>query len=222
MPKSITVVAFGDSTTAPREGLTVYPDLLQQHWRGRQPPVRVINAGVRGDNSDGALARMTMDVLAHAPQIVILRFGINDAAVDVWQTPPARQSRVPLAKFRQNMIKMVETVRAIDGIPVLCTPNPLAWNEQTLALYGQNPYLPEEPDGFNILLRDYVTDIHTLAAEMEVPLVDLDGAFRQHHSDASPRWDVLLIDGMHPNNAGHRLATDYLIPVLDTLLDTFT
>ena len=222
MPSQLTVVAFGDSTTAPREGVTVYPDLLQAHWHAHQPRVRVVNAGVRGDHTERALARMALDVLAHVPQIVVLRFGINDSAIDVWETPPARTSRVPLEKFRRNLIRMVDTVRAIDGVPILCTPNPLAWDEQTLTLYGKSPYLPADADGFNVTLREYVAAIRVIAKEYSVPLVDLDVAFRQYVSEAVPPWNALLLDGMHPNDAGHRLATDCLNPVLDKVFETFT
>ena len=222
LPSQLTVVAFGDSTTAPRAGVTVYPDLLQEHWRAHQPPVRVVNAGVRGDHTEGALARMALDVLAHAPHVVVLRFGINDSAIDVWESPPARTSRVPLEKFRRNLIKMIDSVRAIDGVPILCTPNPLAWHAQTLGLYGKSPYLPADVDGFNVTLREYVAAIRVIAKEYSVPLVDLDVAFRHYVSEAMPPWDALLLDGMHPNDAGHRLAADCLIPVLDKTLESFT
>lgn len=215
--RQVVIVAFGDSTTAPREGLTVYPDLLQQEWRDRQQPVNVINSGVRGDHSDHAMARIEDDVLAHSPDIVILRFGINDSAIDVWQSPPATAARVPMARFRQNMITMVEMIRAKGGSVLICTPNPLSWSEITLPLYGKNPYLPDDPDGFNILLRAYVDVIRKLSEELALPLVDLDTAFRQHQSEVVPSWQSLLLDGMHPNDEGHRLAARLMLPQLDKM-----
>lgn len=218
LPKPLIVVCFGDSTTAPREGVTVYPDLLQQHWQER---VQVVNAGVRGDHTDHALARFAADVLAHAPNVVLLRFGINDSAIDVWETPPATEPRVPMAKFRANLVKMVEGIRAIGAIPILCTPNPLAWSGITLDLYGQSPYRPEDADGFNVLLRDYVAVIHELAAQLNTPLIDMNAAFRQVASATKPPWQSLLLDGMHPNDAGHRLAATLIIPVLDKTLEQF-
>lgn len=221
MPRR-TVVAFGDSTTALREGLTVYPDLLQDNWRKRGVDVQVINAGVRGDHSEMARARFERDVLAHKPDVVILRFAINDSAIDVWATPPAVAPRVPMARYGENLVWMMTEIRKVGAVPVLCTPNPLAWSDITLELYGRTPYLPEDADGFNVVLRDYVTATHELAAEHAVALVDLDRAFRQHQSDLTPPWQGLLLDGMHPNDEGHRLAATLLMPTLDKILESFS
>jgi lysophospholipase L1-like esterase len=218
MSKPIVVVAFGDSTTAPREGVTVYPELLQRHFSEGHRPMQMINAGVRGDHTERARDRFVADVLAHEPQIVILRFGINDAAVDVWDSPPAVEPRVSLSRFRDNLLWMAMTLREQGAIPILCTPNPLAWSDVTLRLYGQPPYLPEDADGFNVLLRDYVAAIRELAVQLGVPLVDLDAAFRHVPSQAVPSWQDLLLDGMHPNDAGHRLATKLLAPILEQTL----
>jgi len=211
----VRIVAFGDSTTAVREGMTVYADLLAKAWQGRTPSIEVINAGVRGNHTDHAVARLDVDVLAHQPAIVIIRFGINDSAIDVWQEPPAVDPRVPLAKFRQNLALIVEQVIAVGAVPVLCTPNLLSWSELTLSLYGKSPYRPEDADGFNVTLREYVAEIRQFAMQQGLPLVDVDAAFRQFPSDIVPPWHELLLDGMHPNDRGQELAAALLLPVLE-------
>jgi lysophospholipase L1-like esterase len=221
MPRR-SVVAFGDSTTALREGITVYADLLQDMWHKRGVDVQVINAGVRGDHSEMARARFERDVLAHNPDVVILRFAINDSAIDVWATPPASVPRVSLARYCENLVWMMTEIRNVGAVPVLCTPNPLAWSAITLELYGRSPYLPEDADGFNVTLRDYVTATYELATSYAIALVDLDAAFRQHQSELRPSWQALLLDGMHPNDAGHRLAANLLIPTLDKILESFS
>jgi lysophospholipase L1-like esterase len=220
MTKPITIVAFGDSTTAPREGVTTYAELMQQHWDARQGSVRVINAGVRGDHTDLALARYHTDVLAHNPDVVIMRFAINDSAIDLWKDPPATEPRVSKQRYASNMTQMAVEFGARGAQVVFCTPNPLAWAEPTLQLYGRSPYQPDDADGFNVLLKDYVLLTKAVADELEVPLVDLDAAFRNHASDVRPPWQELLLDGMHPNNAGHRLVADLLIPVIEKMLET--
>ena len=47
--------------------------------------------------------RLARDVLADHPRAVVIQFGINDAAVDVWKRPPATTPRVPLAEYEQNL-----------------------------------------------------------------------------------------------------------------------
>jgi acyl-CoA thioesterase-1 len=74
-----TIVAVGDSLTA---GFGVgeedaYPARLERKLREAGFPWRVINAGISGETSSGALARVEW-VLKLRPDIVILATGAND------------------------------------------------------------------------------------------------------------------------------------------------
>lgn len=75
LPAGTTVLALGDSLTygtgAPREAS--YPALLAQvtGWN-------VVNAGVPGDTSAGALARLPGLLEEHKPQLVLVSIGGND------------------------------------------------------------------------------------------------------------------------------------------------
>lgn len=69
------LIAFGDSLTAgfgaqPGED---YPSVL-----AKTIGVEVVNAGVNGDTTESALARVDADVLARSPRIVIVGLGGND------------------------------------------------------------------------------------------------------------------------------------------------
>ena len=76
-------------------------------------------------------------------------------------------------------------------------------------VYGKPPYRPEEPDGFDApVLARYNQSVRTLARELHVPLVDVHAAF------TGKEPDKLLLDGMHPNDAGHRLIAELLVPVI--------
>ena len=98
-----TIVGFGGSTTAVRGELKVYCDLLDTGLNRRGIPVRVINSGVDGDHTQKARERFESDVLANDPDIVIIQFGINDSAIDVWKTPSADQPRVALENYEENL-----------------------------------------------------------------------------------------------------------------------
>jgi acyl-CoA thioesterase-1 len=74
-----TIVAMGDSLT---EGLGVeenqaYPAQLQAQLAARGYPYRVVNAGVSGETSSGALSRIDW-VLTLKPDLIILETGAND------------------------------------------------------------------------------------------------------------------------------------------------
>lgn len=74
-----TIVAVGDSLT---EGLGVleenaYPARLQRKLNANGYPYRVVNAGISGETSSGALSRINW-ILTLKPDIVILETGAND------------------------------------------------------------------------------------------------------------------------------------------------
>lgn len=75
-----TLVAVGDSLTA---GLGVdekraYPAQLERRLKSDGYPFRVVNAGVSGETSSGALARIDWVIASLRPDIVILETGAND------------------------------------------------------------------------------------------------------------------------------------------------
>jgi acyl-CoA thioesterase-1 len=79
LPYEGTIVAVGDSLAA---GLGVgeedaYPARLEKKLREAGYPWRVINAGISGETSSGALSRVEW-VLKLRPDIVILETGAND------------------------------------------------------------------------------------------------------------------------------------------------
>jgi len=74
-----TIIAVGDSLTA-GYGLPedrAYPALLEEKLRKEGYNFRVINAGISGETSSGALSRIRW-ILAQDPDIVILETGAND------------------------------------------------------------------------------------------------------------------------------------------------
>lgn len=208
----LTVVAFGDSTTAPRGVLPVYADCLRQELPRRGLPVRVINAGVGGNTTEAGRARFVSDVLDRKPDLVILQFGINDAAVDVWKTPPASQPRVSLERYVANLEFFIESLQAQQRAVLLMTPNALCWTPALKQRYGKAPYRPDEADGFNVLLQEYAEAARGVAERKGVPLIDVFAAFQNHGKTSGQAIDDLLLDGMHLNGQGQRLVADLLLP----------
>jgi lysophospholipase L1-like esterase len=214
---AVTVVTFGDSTTAPRENLEVYSEILEKQLRAKNPAARVINAGVRGNNTEDAARRFQKDVLDNKPDLVVLQFGINDSAVDVWKDPPADKPRVDLKNFRNHLQYFISTLKSRGVKVVLMTPNPLRWTSRLRELYGKPPYHPEDPEGMNWLLLTYVAAVRELALEESLELVDVDAAFRDY-ARRHGSLDDLLLDGMHPNQQGQRIVAEMLAKTLLDLL----
>ena len=206
------VVVFGDSTTAAVPEYQVYGQLLAVELSARVgAAVTVINAGVRGDTTEKAELRWQHDVLDHSPDLVVIQFGINDATIDVWKTPPATTSRVPLREFRSHVLKFIRDARAQGAQVVVMTPNPLSWKPRLVELYGRAPYDVTDPQGLNVNLARYAEAVRDLAHTEGVPLVDVWAA---HEAFAREHQESLLLDGIHPNAGGHDLVARLLMTTL--------
>lgn len=206
------IVAFGDSITAEREGVTTYCRLLEDRLLEKTKlPVHVINAGVPGNTTAHALKRFEHEVLSKNPSMVIIAFGSNDCAVDVWKKPPADKARVSLSDYRANLQNMIQTLRDRDVAMILMTPNPFHWTPQFLKMYGSKPYDVTDPDGFNVPLRIYASAMRQVAAQEEVLLADVMAVHDRLGAEASR---ALQIDGMHPNSQGHQLIADLLTDLI--------
>ncbi|MBL8216985.1 MAG: hypothetical protein JNK87_40070 [Bryobacterales bacterium] len=198
------IVCFGDSTTAPREGVVPYCEQIRAVGR------ETVNRGVRGNTTEHGRERFAADVLAVKPDVVILQFGINDSTVDVWKSPPAKSARVTVARFRENLTYFVESLKSAGARVVLMTFNPLAWTEKMTAMYGKAPYQPGEPMGFNAGREPYLQAIREVARQQGVVLVDVDAAFREYAATAGQSLNDLLLDGIHPNTRGHEVVARLL------------
>ena len=78
------------------------------------------------------------------------------------------------------------------------TTNPTRWTRSFASSTAGCLYRPEEADGFDApLLAQYNETVRRVAAELGVPLVEVHDAF------VAKGPDKLLLDGMHPNDAGH-------------------
>jgi acyl-CoA thioesterase-1 len=126
------IVAFGDSLTAGfgADSGKSYPDFLQQELDRRGYRYRVVNAGISGETTTDALARLSM-VTALKPAVVIVEFGGNDGL-----------RGLPVATTRANVDQVLETLKQ-SGAQVLLAGMTLPPN------YG-----PEYIGAFQSVYRD--------------------------------------------------------------------
>ena len=116
---------------------------------------------------------------------------------------------MPLSEYEQNLRWMIATLRQQKAKPVLMTTNPTRWTPRLRELYGKPPYRPQDADGFDApVLSRYNEVVRRLAKELAVPLVDV------HDTFTAKNADKLLLDGMHPNDEGHRIIAELLLPVI--------
>ncbi|MEJ2690902.1 MAG: arylesterase [Deltaproteobacteria bacterium] len=103
-----TIVALGDSLTAGK-GVSeeeAYPALLQKKLQENGYNFRVINAGISGETSSGALSRINW-ILTLKPDIVILETGANDGLRGIPTTVLADNLRQIIQVLQQNKVTVV-------------------------------------------------------------------------------------------------------------------
>lgn len=205
-----TIVAFGDSTTAKRDGVEVYSDILTKEVRVMEVPVQVLNRGVPKNTTADARSRFQADVLDHSPQAVIIQLGINDAAIDVWENPPRKHPRVSLREFSGNLEYFITTLRQNGIRVILMTPNPLRWTPLLVDLYGKPPFKVEDHRGLNVSLDHYVEAVRKIAALHNVELIDVYAELEDGEQLHGRGVSDYLLDGIHPNQRGHRFVADLL------------
>ncbi len=214
----LTVVTFGDSTTAVRDGAVNYTSQLEERFGSCGDSVRFINRGISGNTTEMGRKRFVAEVLGEQPRLVVIQFGINDSTVDVWETPPATESRVSLARYEENLRYFIEEIRNSGGEVILMTPNQIRWGTELICeRYGKPPYNPDDEKGFTLILANYAEVVRKIAAEEKVQLIDVYALYDEWERANGRSCKELMSDGMHPNTAGHRFVADALGPLIKAI-----
>ncbi len=185
----------------------VYSQRLVPLLSDRGIYVRVFNAGAgcshTGRHVDNpafgkahALDRLDDQVRARKPWIVIIQFGINDCWVDEGTSGLPLPSRIPLNDYVSNLTSILNTLVDDGAHIILMTPNRLGdlypcWLQQRLCEYSEAAL--------------------KVAAHLGVEVVDTWKIFGEYALDSNNSIDDLLLDGMHPNDSGHRLIAEALV-----------
>lgn len=188
------IVAFGDSITASGAW---FSDAEKAFG------ISVVNKAVGGWNSaDGRAAFAT--ALAQKPDVLLLSFGMNDAALDM-------AKYVPLETYRANLRDMIERATAAGARVVLVIENPIGETDY----YTRHDRTVFEPHGgANAFYLQYVLAARELAAEYGLVTADLYRIFTETAEAAGVAVDGLLADGVHPNARGYALYASALVDAL--------
>lgn len=211
--KSVTIVAFGDSTTALRSTVKqVYADRLPKLLEVCGISSVVINSGVGGSHTGHlednalhkqkhALDRFQTAVRDHHPQIVIIQFGWNDSWVDTGGEEAA--SRISKEAYRENLNSMIDTLHEDGAKVILMTPNRPRNTMETWRVQRT---------------ESYVDAVRMLASKLEIPLVDVWAAYAAYDAVDDQSIDDLLVDEVHPGDEGHALVARQLAIIIPSLL----
>ena len=153
-----------------------------------EPAWRVLNRGVNGERTDEIAARFDRDVLADAPDVLILLAGVND----VYQGRNA-------AAVQAQLLAMYTRARDAHVPVVACSiiPFDTATAEQNAHMHAINAWIRATASATPGMAY---CDTRAAAAKPD----DIDRLFE------TP-------DGLHPTPSGYRRMADALLPVLRAL-----
>lgn len=198
----LTIVALGDSITQagevppPQRWTALLEACLASALPGRS--LRVINAGVGGNTSREALARVERDVIPHRPDILLIELGGNDATLDLARA-------VPLEEFFANLAAIVAHARSASPTcaVIILTFSPVVDRCHT---WGTNPNFGPA-GGLDRYVERYRKSARAFATLFGHALADIDIALR---ADLDRH---ILPDGVHLTAEGNRVLADAILPV---------
>lgn len=144
----------------------------------------IINAGVGGNNSAQALARLNTDVISQSPDVCVIMLGSNDCQ---------GSNSLSAAAMAANVRQIIVDLRAAAIKPVLMS---MAFERGTSALFAAYmPYLRALDDLAETDGVDYV-DVYR---EFAVASLYLDTAV----------WSSMFVDSLHLAAPGHQYVADF-------------
>lgn len=178
------IVAFGDSITEGKTGITPEQNWLLLLGKKLGPRFELFNAGVGGNSAREAMARYEKDVLARQPDAILLEFGGNN------NDPRRPERRVDDAEFKRHLLDFRSRLPANCKVVMITFPPIIdeqhAW--RTLIPGGK---IDDQLQSQRQIVRGF-------AAENRWPLLDL------YKLMWDRRYELILPDGVHLNPAGHR------------------
>ncbi|HTL31329.1 MAG TPA: SGNH/GDSL hydrolase family protein [Tepidisphaeraceae bacterium] len=198
MPISVSretkILFIGDSITdcgraSDPDGIGVgYVRNIRDYLACKDPATapHVTNTGISGHKVTDLAQRWQSDVLAHKPDVLSVKIGVND----VWHTL-AGYGGVEIDRYIVTYREILGQVK--ERLPncaiVLCEPSVID---------------PPQPSHANTELEPYIQAVHSLAVEFAVEaMVPLHEEFVRMRN---LRPDILwTTDGVHPTSTGHML-----------------
>jgi len=191
--ESVRYVALGDSVTAGwlEHGVLdsdiAYPARFKRRLSSLFPHamISVLNMGLGGENTEGTQARLERDCLRHAPQLVTICLGLNDA----------RKGKEFAPTFQENLSQIVAQIQTeTDADILLLTPN------------TRGDSLQDEGT-----LTDFIRGIRAVARERKVGLADVHAIYQGAIRMGAAPADLLSNRVSHPTREGHEIFANALI-----------
>ena len=189
-----TLLCLGDSLTAADPG---YMQLLNAKLTARN--IKVINAGLGGDKTPAALARLNSVLDNCQPDAVSIFLGTNDAAIGraIWADEPI----VAPETYRDNLCWIVHLIKMRCHVQKFSIATPLYKLEgEAYTMHGD-------------ILKNYAAMAREAADRMHTLLIPMDVVSEAFYLQNLHRMDwqsglLMTTDGTHPTPEVYELLAD--------------
>ena len=194
------VIFFGDSITeygVLQHGYIYLMKrmLMQQHINNYD----LVGAGVGGNKITDLQDRLTADIIAQSPDIIVIWIGVND----VWHKY-THSYGTDIEVFNETYRNIIKQLLADKIKIMLVTP---------VVIGESKSHLNEADDELN----KYAQIIRSIAKEFELSLCDMRALFSLYeinNNAANAYAGLLTTDGVHLNDAGNKFAAEEIWKVL--------
>lgn len=187
----------------------VYHTYLQQILTVLYPevPVNIINAGVAGKDAAHGLERLQRDVLAHAPDLTVVCFGLNDCGTG--------ESGIPryIAALEQIFDQLGDTGSEI----IFMTPNMMATHVSPLLTFPLFRSIAEstaQRQESGILDR-YLDAARELCRSRKIPVCDCYQKWKLLQANGVNTTELLANKINHPTRQMHWL---FAVALIETMM----
>ena len=163
--------------------------------------VLIQNSSINGNTTRQALERISYDVTSHKPDVLLVQFGMNDC--NYWETDFG-VPRVSQMSFEANLIEIIDRAHACGVKKIFLATNHPSLKQDFKHI--KNLSHPKSNEKYNQSIRDVAARVAG-----RIKLIDNEMhwvKFLNTQTELSLNH-LLLSDGIHLSEAGHRLYDEY-------------
>jgi isoamyl acetate esterase len=194
-----TLVCLGDSITAKEKDSTGTIKLTPR-LRQALPNWTVINSGVGGENTRGALNRLQTDVLDYYPDLVTVLLGTADAS---------ENKGVDIQEYKRNLTFIIEQITPQKTLIISSPPINQVYLSARKKAFPQSNFLAIET------LEQYVRVATKVANSTGSHFLDL---WSEIQSQPNYSKFLKLKDGVHFNQQGYEFFAPILLGKIQSII----
>lgn len=206
------VIFFGDSITQGYWGINHgWVDRIRKYFSellfAKDEYHGIYNLGVDGDTTEDIAKRIKVELRARIREhhtvmpVVVLQIGINDQLDETVQLKDA------VAEYKATLQAIVDNIQGLYSEVVFVGYPACDEKLTTPVSWGDYFYTNEKAKAY----EDAMSEI---ATKNKVTFISVFEEFKKHLGSG----EDLLADGLHPNDAGHKLIYQIVMPKLQEIL----